>query len=101
MPVREAPANHPPRDGGRSMTKVGWLTIRPKDGPVWRQLLVGLLRGVAGYAAIGLTLALVALVLEGPGAWVDFYGHPSLSFAIMFWGLAWPMMLMMLLSNGH
>ena len=75
------------------------LKIRQEDGPVWRQLLVGLFRGVAIYIAIGLTLALVARLFFGVEAWFGWSGNPSLGFVLTFWGLGWPLLLVLLVLS--
>ena len=83
------------------MNKSFRLDLRREDGPIWRQILSGLARGVAIYLAIGIALAFVMRVFKGPAAWMDFYGQENLVFALQFWAVGWPLLLFLGIVSGR
>ena len=72
-----------------------WLRLElPKDARTfWKQILTGLWRGVAIYVGTGLVVAVLMLVVNGPAAWDDFDGNFDPVFALISWGLFWPVLL--------
>lgn len=83
------------------MNKSFKLNLRREDGPIRRQLLIGLVRGVAIYLAIGIALAFIVRVIGGPEAWMDFYGQQNLGFALQFWAVGWPFLLFVWIVRGR
>jgi hypothetical protein len=77
------------------------LKLRREDGPIWRQLLIGLVRGVAIYLAIGIALALIFRIVGGPEAWMDFYAQQNLAFALQLWAVGWPFLLFVWIVRGR